>query len=196
MRESCDENLEMKADVLQKGRGDKIKTALGEIAIYAAIFVLCLFLVPEFVCCKYAVEGASMENTLQEKQQVIGEKVSYLFSDPKRYDVVVVNPYDNQKENYYVKRVMGLPGETIEIRNGVLKVNGEVIDDKYIKEPMMEETDYGPVTLKKDEYFVMGDNRNRSIDSREKEIGPIPKERFVAKIIIRVWPLDKISLIK
>ena len=196
MRESCDENLEMKADVLQKSRGDKIKTALGEIAIYAAIFVLCLFLVPEFVCCKYAVEGASMENTLQEKQQVIGEKVSYLFSDPKRYDVVVVNPYDNQKENYYVKRVMGLPGETIEITNGVLKVNGEVIDDKYIKEPMMEETDYGPVTLKKDEYFVMGDNRNRSIDSREKEIGPIPKERFVAKIIIRVWPLDKISLIK
>ncbi len=195
MRDSRDKDLEMNVDKSQKSRRDKIKVALGEIAIYAVIFVLCLFLVPEFICCKYTVEGISMETTLEESQQVIGEKISYLFTKPKRYDVVVVKPYEGQKDNYYVKRVMGLPGERIEIINGKLEVDGKEVKDSDIKEPMWETTSYGPITLKEDEYFVMGDNRNYSIDSREEGIGPIPKKRFVSKVFFRVWPLNKMSFI-
>lgn len=195
MKDSQDMYKEKNVDESQKSRGDKIKSAIGEIFIYAAIFILCLFLVPEFICCKYTVEGKSMESTLKNGQQLIGEKVSYVFTDPKRFDVVVVQPYEGQKDNYYVKRVIGLPGETVEIKGSVLLINGKVMSDPYINEPMWDTTKYGPLTLGKDEYLVMGDNRNYSIDSRDDSIGPIPKDRFIAKVFLRVWPLEKLSLI-
>lgn len=195
MRDGQEKELEANIDVSQKSRRDKIKAALGEIFIYAAIFILCLFLIPEFICCKYTVDGKSMEATLMNEQQLIGEKISYLVKNPKRNDVVVVQPYKDDKNNYYVKRVIGLPGETIKIVNGRLFINDKEIKEKYIKEPMMESTNYGPVELKKDEYFVMGDNRNYSIDSREKNIGPIPKDRFIAKVFLRVWPLKELDFI-
>ena len=196
MRDSQDMDKGKNIDESQKSRGDKIKSAIGEIFIYAAIFILCLFLVPEFICCKYTVEGKSMESTLKNGQQLIGEKVSYVFTDPKRFDVVVVQPYEGQKENYYVKRVIGLPGETIEIKGSVLLIDGKVMNESHINETMWETTKYGPLTLGKDEYFVMGDNRNYSIDSRDESIGPIPKDRFIAKVFLRVWPLEKLSLVQ
>lgn len=196
MRDSQDMNKENDIDESQKSRGGKIKSTIGEILIYAAIFILCLFLVPKFICCKYTVEGKSMISTLENGQQLIGEKVSYVFTAPKRFDVVVVQPYEGQEDNYYVKRVIGLPGETIEIKGSVLLVDGKVMNDPYIKEPMWETTKYGPVTLGKEEYFVMGDNRNYSIDSRDESIGPIPKDRFIAKVFLRVWPLEKLSLVQ
>lgn len=195
MKDSQDMYKEKNVDESQKSRGDKIKSAIGEIFIYAGIFILCLFLVPEFICCKYTVEGKSMESTLKNGQQLIGEKVSYVFTDPKRFDVVVVQPYEGQKDNYYVKRVIGLPGETVEIKGSVLLINGKVMSDPYINEPMWDTTKYGPLTLGKDEYLVMGDNRNYSIDSRDDSIGPIPKDRFIAKVFLRVWPLEKLSLV-
>lgn len=195
MRDSQSRDLEENVDK-SKSRAHKIKVALGELMIYAVIFILCLFLVPKFICCKYTVEGKSMESNLKQGQQLIGEKISYLVTDPKRFDVVVVQPYEEQKDNYYVKRVIGLPGETIEIQGDELKINGKVIEDSHKKEPMYENQSFGPYKLGKDEYFVLGDNRNCSIDSRQEDIGPIAKDRFIAKIFIRVWPLERLSLIR
>lgn len=195
MRDSQEKELETNIDVSQKSRMGKIKAALGEVFIYAAIFILCLYLVPKFICCKYTVDGQSMETTLKNEEQLIGEKISYLVTDPKKHDVVVVRPYANDKDNYYVKRVVGIPGDTIKIVHGRLFINEKEQKESFIKEPMWDTTEYGPVTLGKDEYFVMGDNRNCSLDSRESDIGPIPKDRFVAKVFLRVWPLKKLDLI-
>lgn len=196
MRESQDNNLDNQIDRTSKSSKDRIRATITEIVIYVAIFILCLFLIPHFICCKYTVEGRSMESTLLEGQQLIGEKVSYVFTNPKRYDVVVVQPYEEEKENYFVKRVIGLPGETIEIKGSQLFINGKKMDDPYIKERMWDTTSYPALKLGKDEYFVMGDNRNYSIDSRDNDIGPIPKKRFIAKVCLRVWPLKELDVIR
>lgn len=186
----------VEGDKSHKSPKERLMSAFSEILIYAVIFLLCLFLVPEFLCCKYTVEGISMQDTLNEGEQLIGEKISYRFSEPKRFDVVIIQPYKEEKKNYYVKRVIGLPGETIEIKGNSIFIDGEVLNDsKYIREPMWETTSYGPVTLEENQYFVMGDNRNYSMDSRETDIGPVPKDRIIAKVFLRVWPLKKISTI-
>lgn len=179
----------------KKGK-EKVLSALYELLIYVAIFVLCLVFVPKYICCKYTVEGISMERTLEEGQQLLGEKISYRITEPKRYDVVVVQPFEDDEENYYVKRVIGLPGETIEIKDGILLIDGKELDESdYIKEDMWETTILEPITLGEDEFFVMGDNRNYSSDSRETEIGPIPKDRIIANLILRVWPLSEFAVI-
>lgn len=200
-KESKIQNNEMKGgpasaegEKSHKSPKERFVSALSEILIYVVIFLLCLFLVPEFICCKYTVEGISMQDTLTEGDQLIGEKISYRFSSPKRFDVVIIQPYEGQKKNYYVKRVIGLPGETIEMKGNSIFVNGEALDDsEYVRETMWETTYYGPVTLEDNQYFVMGDNRNYSIDSRETDIGSIPKDRIIAKVFLRVWPLKKIA---
>lgn len=179
----------------KKGK-EKVLSALYELLIYVAIFILCLVFVPKYICCKYTVEGISMERTLEEGQQLLGEKISYRIMDPKRYDVVVVQPFEGDEDNYYVKRVIGLPGETIEIKDGILLIDGKELDESdYIKEDMWETTILEPITLGEDEFFVMGDNRNYSSDSRETEIGPIPKDRIIANLILRVWPLSEFAAI-
>lgn len=184
----------VEGDKSHRSPKERLMSALSEILIYAVIFLLCLFLVPEFICCKYTVEGISMQDTLKEGEQLIGEKISYRLSEPKRFDVVIIQPYEEQKKNYYVKRIIGLPGETIEVKGNSIFIDGEALDDsKYIREPMWETTSYGPVKLEENQYFVMGDNRNYSIDSRETDIGPVTKDRIIAKVFLRVWPLKKIS---
>lgn len=191
MRKDQNDN-DISADGVEQTR--KLKSILKEILIYAVIFMLCLFFIPRYVCCKYTVHGISMEDTLYEEEQIIGEKISYLFTEPKRFNVVVVQPFEKEEDNYYVKRVIGLPGETIEIKGKDVYIDGEILDDsRYIREEMFDSTYLEPTKLGEDEYFVMGDNRNYSSDSRESEIGPIPKDRIIAKAFFIVWPLKKVS---
>lgn len=176
----------------------KIITFILNLVIYGLIIYTCLFLVPEYVLQKTQVEGPSMENTLHNGDYLMVEKISYHFDSLKRYDIIVFYPFGRGfKDEYYVKRVIALPGETIQIKGEDIYINGEVIEENYGKDPIT----YAGIaeqelTLGEEEYFVMGDNREVSFDSRYEEVGVVPKENIGGKAILRVWPLKKIGIIK
>lgn len=172
----------------------KIKEVLSWI-LYLIVIVGITFFIITFVGQRTKVSGHSMENTLQDGDNLIVEKLSYRFSDPKRFDIVVF-PYRKQPEVFYIKRIIGLPGETIQIQDGDIYINGEKLDEDFGKEIIIEPgIAYQPLTLGEDEYFVMGDNRNNSADSRVKDVGPIHRDEFVGRAWMRIWPLNKIGVL-
>ena len=119
-----------------------------------------------------------MEPTLQHGDNLIVDKISYRFREPKRYEIIVF-PYAYKENTYYIKRIIGLPGETIQVIDGQVYINGEVLaDEHYGKEVMLDPGIAGePITLGADEYFVLGDNRNHSSDSRDPSVGVLQRER-------------------
>ncbi len=149
----------------------------------------------KFVAQKTVVSGSSMESTLSDGDHLIINKISYRFSDPKRFDIVVF-PYEYEEDTYYIKRVIGLPGETIWLNDGKIYINGEVLEEDYGLETF---TDAGiaaePIVLGEDEYFLMGDNRNRSKDSRDPLVGVVNGDDFVGKAVFRIWPFGRIGSI-
>lgn len=195
--ENREESLNEKVNVDQKPKEDKKKGSfLKELLIWICIFLLFFKVVPTYIIEGAIVDGTSMQNTLQNKEKLLVEKVTYRFSDPKRFDIVILMPFGKDVDEVFIKRLIGLPGETIQIKDEKIYINGQVLEEDYGKEPIL---DGGiakePITLGKDEYFVMGDNRNHSGDSREDFIGPIKRDLIIGKAIIRIWPLNKISLI-
>lgn len=163
-----------------------------EFVIYIALILLCIFWVPEHIVQRTVVKGESMENNLHEGESLLVDKVSYKFSSPSRYDIIVFYPYGKDVDEYYVKRIYGLPGETVQIKDNDIYINGEKIEDSYAKNAM---DDAGiaeePVKLAEDEYFVLGDNRMVSLDSRDPDLGPIKKENIAGHVFLRIWPLSK-----
>lgn len=158
-----------------------------------AIAVGLSFVITKFVAVHTSVEGRSMESSLQNADRLIVEKMSYYFREPERFEIVVF-PY-NEEVNY-IKRVIGLPGETIQIKDGAVYINGAKLDDPYAK-VAMEDAGIAaePLTLGEDEYFVLGDNRNASSDSRKRDVGVIKKERITGRAWLRIYPFDRFSLI-
>lgn len=153
--------------------------------ILAIVIALCLRL---FVFELVRVEGPSMQPTLEDNELLFVEKVSKLFSTPNRYDVVICH-YDDSNTNY-VKRVIGLPGETISIVDGKPYINGEPLEDDFYGSGLKPH-DMDPVTIPDDCIFVMGDNRANSKDS--VSIGPIPTKYIVGRAVFIVWPFSKIG---
>lgn len=183
----------------------KILSVVGEILLYVMILVSCTMIIPNYVIAKTVVDGESMENTLNNKDVLLMEKVSYRFKDPQRFDVIVFyhffdkNNQDKKDEDayeYYVKRVIGLPGETVQIKDGIIYINGEAIEEDFGKN---EIEDAGrasqPIKLGDDEYFVLGDNREVSIDSRWEVVGNVKKDWIVGHVCARVYPFDKIGVV-
>ena len=136
------------------------------------------------------VVGTSMENTFMEGDSLFIDKLSYHFVEPKRFDVVVFPFQEKEETLLYIKRIIGLPGETIQIAGNAIYIDGEILKEEYGKEAM-EEGSGGiaskPYTLSEDEYFVLGDNRNYSIDSRQPHIGPIKRDWIIGKSAFRLW---------
>ncbi|MCR5691987.1 MAG: signal peptidase I [Eubacterium sp.] len=165
--------------------------------IFCALVALGLsILITKFVAHHTSVEGRSMESSLNNGDQLIVENVSYWFADPKRFDVVIF-PYNHSQVNY-VKRVIGLPGETVQIDNGKVYIDSKVLEtDTYCKE---EIEDAGiaeePIHLGEDEYFVLGDNRNGSTDSRSEDVGLITRDEIEGKAWLRFYPFSDFSIIK
>ena len=160
-----------------------------EFAIYIALILLCIFWVPEHVVQRTVVSGESMENTLHNGESLLVNKIAY---EPSRYDIVVFYPLGREEDEYYVKRIYGLPGETVQIKGKDIYINNQIIEDKYAKNAM---DDAGiaeePLKLGEDEYFVLGDNRRVSKDSRDSEVGPVKKENIAGHVVFRIWPLSK-----
>ncbi len=138
-----------------------------------------------------------METTLQNNDNLIVDKITYRFKDPQRFDVIVF-PFEYKDETYYIKRIIGLPGETVRIDNeGVIYINEQRLEEDYgaevITDPGMA---YGGITLGDDEYFVLGDNRNHSSDSRTPSVGLIKRDAIIGRAWIRIFPLKKFGGIK
>ena len=137
-----------------------------------------------------------MENTLSDGDNLIVDKITYRFSDPKRYDIIVF-PYRSEENTYFIKRIIGLPGETVQIVDGIIYIDGEALQESYGREVMKNSgLAADPVTLGEDEYFVLGDNRNDSTDSRDPSVGKIPRDRIIGRAWVRIWPLSKIGILR
>ena len=138
-----------------------------------------------------------METTLSDGDNLIVDKLTYHFSDPERFDIIVF-PFQYEENTYYVKRIIGLPGETVQIDlEGNIYINGEILEEDYGLEPILfPGLAAEPITLGEDEYFVLGDNRNNSSDSRDASVGNIHRDDIVGKAWVRIWPLNKIGVLK
>ena len=175
-----------------------MKEIIKELAgwlLYIVLIIAFTWFVVSFVGQRTEVSGSSMETTLSDKDQLIVDKMTYRFRDPKRYDIVVF-PYQYQDNTYYIKRIIGLPGETVQILSGMVYIDGMRLDEHYGNE-IMENPGIAeePLTLGEDEYFVLGDNRNNSSDSRASDVGLIHRKDLIGRAWIRVWPLSQIGVI-
>jgi len=139
------------------------------------------------------IPSSSMRPTLEVNDRLIIEKLSYLFREPIRGDVIVFNPTESLKaENFqdaFIKRIIGLPGEIVEVKIGKVYVNGKKISEEYIFEA--PDYNYGPSRIPEDEYLVLGDNRNNSYDSHYW--GFVPKKKIIGKAFVRFWPFDRLG---
>ncbi len=183
----------------EKGNKERGRGALQEtisFLLYVAAVVGITFLIITYVGQRTYVSGSSMENTLSDGDNLIVDKLSYRFSAPKRFDIIVF-PFKYEEHVYYIKRIIGLPGETVQIVDGIIYIDGEALEEAYGRE-VMEGAGLAaePVVLGEDEYFVLGDNRNDSTDSRDPSVGNIRKGDIIGRAWVRIWPLDKIGVLK
>lgn len=162
------------------------RTGIGQQSAGLALLVVGVLILINLVSVRYAVSGSSMQPGFDEAQLLYVSRLHYLLGDPQRYDVVVFHHPRNGDDDY-IKRIIGLPGERIEIRNTQVLVDGQALDEPYIREACTalrcrdDRWDLGP-----QEYFVLGDNRNQSTDSRA--FGPVARHDLVGKVVFRYWP--------
>lgn len=156
---------------------------LGYIKLLAIAIVVAL-LVNRFIIVNAEVPTGSMNNTIMEGDRLIGFRLAYFFSNPKRGDIIIFKYPDDETQNY-VKRVIGVPYDTVEVKNGVVYVNNSALDEPYLKEPMRG--NFGPYILGEDQYFVMGDNRNDSKDSRYWINTYVNSSQIIAKAVFKYY---------
>lgn len=185
-------------DEAGKGAGQKVdmKKEILSWVFYIAFVLVLTWVIITFVGQRTRVDGRSMMNTLQDGNNLIVEKLSYRFSDPKRFDIIVFPP--TGKKEYYIKRIIGLPGETVQIdEDGNIYINGELLEENYGAERIQNPgRAANPITLGDDEYFVMGDNRNNSKDSRSEEVGNVKRSQIIGRAWLRIWPLNEFGFLK
>ncbi len=175
---------------------EKLKEFLST-SIYLLVVVAASFLILKFVGQRTEVIGESMTHTLQDGDNLILDKISYRFHDPERFDIVVF-PFRNGKKENYIKRIIGLPGETVLIlQDGTILIDGEVLNESYGREIIKNPGNAAnPITLGEDEYFVMGDNRNNSEDSRFDAVGLVKRKEILGKVWIRIYPFSEFGKVK
>ena len=173
-----------------------IRELLGWV-VYILIIVGLTYLIITFVGQRTRVSGSSMETTLSDGDNLIVDKISYRFRDPARYDIIVF-PYKYEEDTYYIKRIIGLPGEQVQVMDGSVYINGEKLESDIYGNEIMESAGIAenPIQLGEDEYFVLGDNRNHSADSREPNVGVLKRSDLLGKAWIRIYPFDHVGVIK
>lgn len=173
---------------------------LKEIVVWIAEILLTIaaaVIMVSFFGFHVSVIGPSMSPTLESGEKVLVNRFVYKLFDPKRDDLIVFQPNGNEKSHYYVKRVIALPGDTVQIKEGEIYVNGEPFQEavsvEAIENAMMAENE---ILVGEDEYFVLGDNRNNSEDSRYASIGNVKKEHITGQAWMIVSPWNRIGLLK
>lgn len=166
-------------------------------SVYLLLVLCAAYLIVTYVGQRTQVNGSSMEATLSHEDHLIVDKISYRFKNPERFDIIVF-PFQFNKDTYYIKRIIGMPGETVQIdEGGTIYIDGEALEESYGRETIENPgRAIEPVALGEDEYFVMGDNRNNSSDSRDISVGNIHREDIIGRAFIRIWPLSKFGILK
>ena len=168
------------------------RRAMLDWVIVIAVALLVAFLVRTFVLAHFVVDGTSMATTLADDDRVFVNKLSYRLHDPNRGDVVVLHQLTGASERDLIKRVIALPGETIEISSCQVLIDGRLLEEPYLDPAVVQPgncgRDLAPVTIPEDHVFVMGDNRPGSQDSRD--LGPIPEDELVGRAFVVFWPRD------
>lgn len=162
---------------------------------YLVVIVLVLVIMIYVVSLQQVV-GPSMSKTLNNKDIIIIDKLSYRFSEPKRFDII---SFEYAETKYLIKRIIGLPGEHIKYVDGILYINDIKYEDKNLLNEITDDFDIkslGFDVIPDDMYLVLGDNRTNSLDGRSKKVGLIRKEDIIGKSLIRIWPLNGIKVIK
>lgn len=153
--------------------------------------ILLSLLIQNYAFAQVKVEQHSMDHTLQEGQRLVENRMIYRFSEPARGDIVIISGPETDRR--LVKRVIGLPGEQLDIRDGAVWINGERLDEDYTVGVTKAGSIELPAVIPEDQYFVMGDNREVSIDSRQ--LGAIPASSLEGKAVVRVWPVGQMKLL-
>ena len=180
----------------QKEKKSSIVDEITSIAINVIVCIVVVFLITQFVAQRTIVSGMSMSDTLTDGDNLIVDKISYKFSDPERFDVIVF-PYLYEEDTFYIKRIIGLPGETVRIDDyGTIYINDVALEEDYGTE-IIERAGLASTEIKlgDDEYFVLGDNRNESKDSRFEAVGNIKRSNIVGRAWLRVYPFNEFGLV-
>ena len=176
------------------------KSVIKEI-LSTSIYLLCVlivtYLIIHYVGQRTEVQGSSMEPTLQNADNLIVDKISYRVREPQRFDIIVF-PFQFEEDTYYIKRIIGMPGEKVRIDwDGTVYIDGEALEEGYGLEVIQDPgRAVDEIELGEDEYFVLGDNRNNSTDSRAELVGNIHKDDIIGRAWVRIYPLEKFGKLK
>ncbi|MDQ0287585.1 signal peptidase I [Desulfofundulus luciae] len=186
------EEVEREANLAETARQPEgKKSTFGEIIESVVVAVLLAAVIRLFILAPFYIPSGSMEPTLQVGDRIIVSKLAYRFGEPRRGDIVVFKyPLDPSRD--FVKRLIGLPGETVALRNNHLYINGRLVAEDYLPQDI-HFADFGPVQVPPGYYLMLGDNRNNSDDSRVW--GFLPRQNIVGKAILVYWPLERIGLL-
>ena len=152
------------------------------------ITLVCALIINKTIIASALVVSSSMENTIMTDSRVMGLRIAYILNDPKRFDIILFHPPDDETSIPYVKRIIGLPNEKVEVKDGKVYIDDSEIplDDSYIKENAIG--DYGPFYVPEGSYFVMGDNRNGSNDSRHWVNKFVSKDKIIGRVYFEFYP--------
>ncbi len=207
MREDSDDLEELDLDEDEESMVDKpdeaekkrvrTRAILKEIlsnSLFLLVVLAVTLLLVKYVGQRTVVVGDSMETTLSDGDSLVVDKISYRFRDPRRFEIIIF-PYEYKEATYYIKRIIGLPGETVRIdTDGRIYINGQVLDEDYGAEVIRDPgTAINEIVLGEDQYFVLGDNRNHSSDSRVPSVGLIERKDIIGRAIVRIYPFNKMG---
>lgn len=161
--------------------------SLVKIVVIAVVFALVF---TNFIIINAEVPSGSMRDTIWEGDRLFGFRLAYKFSEPKRGDIIIFKFPDDETQNY-VKRIIGLPNDIVQIKNGRVYINGEELDEPYIKDYILDDGETYTYIVPEDSYFMLGDNRNNSKDSRYWVNTFVKKEKIVAKVVVRYYSGEK-----
>lgn len=176
---------------------NKILKKVLNTSIYILVVLILTYCAVVFLGQRTEVIGSSMEPTLSDGNNLIVDKITYRFREPKRFEIIVF-PYQYARNTYYIKRIIGLPGERVRIDEaGNIYINGEILQESYGLEKI-EEAGLAAeeIILEDDEYFVMGDNRNDSSDSRFVSVGNIKRKNIIGRAWMRIYPFQDFGILK
>lgn len=194
---SEEKETEQEKEKKKKASSKSIMKELLNNSLFLLFVLIVTLLLVKYVAQRTTVSGSSMEPMIHDGDSLIVDKITYRFGDPERFDIIVF-PFEYQQDTYYIKRIIGLPGESVRIdEDGNIYINGEILEEHYGAEVIKDPGNaYNEVILREDQYFVLGDNRNNSSDSRNPAVGLIHRDNIVGRAWLRIFPFDSFGFIR